>query len=256
MRRVLLAVAHNAIKEVLSSRILYSLLFFAILLIGFSVAIGELSFAEQERIMANTGFTSIHIVMVIISIFLGNALMTHEFERQTYMTVLTKSVSRGRFLIGKFLGLFTVLVFVVAGLMIVLGFVLVASELLKFSIWAIVFLGIVLEAMVLISLSLFFSVFLESLVAIPCVMGVFLIGHWLNEMDFFAKKSTSIMFRYFSDTIQYVIPNLERFNWRSFIYLETPPEAREIFGSVLHGVSWTLVIMALAVFIFQRRDLT
>ena len=67
--------AKNTYKEVIRDRILYALLMFAVLLIGLSLALGQLSFAEQARISANFGLSAIHLAAVTLAIFVGSNLV-------------------------------------------------------------------------------------------------------------------------------------------------------------------------------------
>ncbi len=79
--------ALNTYKEVIRDRILYALILFAVLLIGLSLALGQLSFAEQARISANFGLTGIHLVVVALAIFVGSNLVYKEIEKKTIMTI-------------------------------------------------------------------------------------------------------------------------------------------------------------------------
>ena len=47
--RIVWVLAVNTFREIIRDRILYSLIVFALLLLGFSLALGQLSFTEQAR---------------------------------------------------------------------------------------------------------------------------------------------------------------------------------------------------------------
>ena len=51
------SIAANTFREIIRDRILYGIGVFALLLMGVSVALGSLSFAEQSRIAANFAIT-------------------------------------------------------------------------------------------------------------------------------------------------------------------------------------------------------
>src|SRR5436305_70886 len=103
--RAIYVIAVNTFHEIIRDRILYGILVFALLLIGISLALGQLSFAEQSRISANFGFTGIHLAAAILAIFIGSSLVSREIEKRTIMTLLVRPLSRTQFIIGKFLGL-------------------------------------------------------------------------------------------------------------------------------------------------------
>ena len=58
------AIALNTFREAVRSKVLYAILFFAIFLIMLSMAFGELSLYEQERVIKDLG------IVVITALFL------------------------------------------------------------------------------------------------------------------------------------------------------------------------------------------
>ena len=101
----IIAIARNTFKEAVRSRILYIILLFALLMIGSSVVVSELSLSEHERIIKNLGFMSINLFGVAIAVFVGVSLVYNELEKRTIYTIVSKPISRWQFLLGKFFGL-------------------------------------------------------------------------------------------------------------------------------------------------------
>ena len=98
-------IAMNTLREAIRHRLLYTLLFFAVTMIGFSVLIASLSYVEGERIIQDIGLASIRLFSVGIAIFVGIGLIHGEVDRRTIYTILSKPVTRSEFLLGKFIGL-------------------------------------------------------------------------------------------------------------------------------------------------------
>ena len=92
-------------REAIRNRVLYTLLFFALALIGTGVLLSTLSYVERERILQDVGFAAIRIFAVAIAIFVGIGLVHREVDRRTIFTILSKPISRSEFLLGKYLGL-------------------------------------------------------------------------------------------------------------------------------------------------------
>ena len=53
--------AANTVREAVRNRVLYTLVFFAVLLIGTGVLLSTLSYVEQERILQDVGLAAIRI---------------------------------------------------------------------------------------------------------------------------------------------------------------------------------------------------
>ena len=92
-------------REAVRNRVLYVLLFFALVLIGTGVLLSTLSYVERERILQDVGLASIRLFGAAIAIFVGVGLIHKEVERRTIYTILSKPVSRTEFLLGKYAGL-------------------------------------------------------------------------------------------------------------------------------------------------------
>lgn len=107
------AVAINTFREAVRDKVLYGVVGLATLVVMFSLALGELSLNENERVVADIGMASISLFAVIISVFLGASLLHKEIERKTLYVILPKPIARFEFLLGKYFGIvMTALVFV------------------------------------------------------------------------------------------------------------------------------------------------
>ena len=96
------ALASNTIREAIRNKLLYTLLGFAIVMIGSGVLIATLSYVEVDEILQDVGFGAIRFFSAGIAIFVGIGLISGEVDRRTIFTILSKPVSRGEFLMGKF----------------------------------------------------------------------------------------------------------------------------------------------------------
>ena len=66
-------IAMNTFRESLRDKILYNLLFFALLLIGASVLLADLTIMEHRKIVTDMGLAALNLFGVIIAICQGKA---------------------------------------------------------------------------------------------------------------------------------------------------------------------------------------
>src|SRR5262249_33656511 len=99
------AIARNAFRDAARGRVLSNLVIFALLLIAGAILLGELSAGQEAKIIVDLGLSSILLFGVFIAIFVGVGLVYKEIERRTLYAILSKPISRGEFLLGKYLGL-------------------------------------------------------------------------------------------------------------------------------------------------------
>jgi ABC-type transport system involved in multi-copper enzyme maturation permease subunit len=98
------AVALNTYREAIRDKVLYGIAFFACLLIVVSLALGALSFHQEQRVVYQVGMAGISFFAIVIAVFLGVSLLYKEVERRTLYVLLPKPLRRWEFVVGKFLG--------------------------------------------------------------------------------------------------------------------------------------------------------
>jgi ABC-type transport system involved in multi-copper enzyme maturation permease subunit len=247
------ALVKNSFREFIREKFVLISLFVAIFLFGFSQILGALSFDEKIRILAHFGYLAIYLSGMGIAIFLGSYTMHKEMEKQTCLLVLSRPVSRTQFLLSKFvaiLALVTLIDFVLLlFLKLLLGSAFAEAKML------LVFMGIWLEQSILLSLALLGSVTLRSSIAVLASIGVVLIGHWVEEVAFFAKRTQDPLFLVVSKVAKTILPNLYQMNWRSVYFLEKGVSDDQIAWVLLHALGWVCFSLSLACYSFRRKDL-
>lgn len=107
------AVAINTFREAVRDRVLLGMVGATIGMLLFTLAIAQLSLNEDARVVFDLGLGSISLFAVIVSVFLGSALLYKEIERKTLYVILPKPLHRHEFLLGKYFGIvITGLVFI------------------------------------------------------------------------------------------------------------------------------------------------
>ncbi|MBX7245423.1 MAG: ABC transporter permease [Candidatus Sumerlaeaceae bacterium] len=101
----ILAIALNTFKEAVRNKVLYFLLIFALLIMGFSSVISDLSIAAPEKMVIDLGLGAIDFFGFLISVFVGIYLIYNEMERKTIYTIVSKPIDRQQFILGKYFGL-------------------------------------------------------------------------------------------------------------------------------------------------------
>lgn len=252
--RPIWVLAKNTYKEVIRDRILYALILFAFLLIGLSLVLGQLSFAEQARISANFGLSAIHLVAVVLAIFVGSNLVTKEIEKKTILTILVRPISRLQFILGKALGLSLLILTMMMGLLAILSLVFWGLGVTIDLRLAIVLAGLLAEALILLGFTLVFSMFTKPLLVVCFSVGVFLIGHWQGSLSFFAQKSQGGILVPISWLVRHFLPDLERLNWKDLVLFDQPLDLSAKMISLTYAAAWFTVCVMIAALIFKRKD--
>lgn len=104
MRRIY-AITVNTFREAVRDRVLYGVLGLACAMLLFTLALGELSLEQQDRVVIDIGTASISLFAVVVAVFLGSSLLYKEIERKTLYVILPKPIARWEFLLGKHFGI-------------------------------------------------------------------------------------------------------------------------------------------------------
>ncbi len=250
----ILTIASNTFREIIRDRILFGLGVFAVLLMGMSIALGELTYAEQVRISVNFGLAGIQLSSIILSVFIGSTLVAKEIEKQTVMTLLARPVSRTQFVWGKFFGLTLVnlvTVFLLACVLVAIVYYL------KFSItftFIVSLLGVCLESLVLLSATILFGMITKPLLAVSFSIGYALIGHWMRDLEYFSKKNNDPVLTAMHSISKVIFPDLEAFNWKPFVVYGDLVPLNQVGLAVAVALAWCLILLSLGAFIFRRKD--
>src|SRR5271170_5035834 len=98
-------VAINTFREAVRDRVLYNLIFFALMMIGAAVLVGQISIGIERLVIINLGLSAILLFGLVMAIFIGVGLVSKEIEKRTLYSLLAKPIRRWEFLVGKYTGL-------------------------------------------------------------------------------------------------------------------------------------------------------
>ncbi|MCG8588201.1 MAG: ABC transporter permease [Proteobacteria bacterium] len=248
------ALGTNTVREAVRNKILYTLLFFAIVMIATGVLVSMLSYVEGERILQDVGLASIRVFGVGMAIFLGIGLISKEVDRRTIYTILSKPVSRAEFLLGKYLGLVLTL-WLQLGIMSVAFFLVSTLAGAPFDLGHVAALALVgFELMVMVAVATLFSVFATPLLASLYSAGIYCVGHVTRDLVELGARSGLDNVGTVTAVIHRLFPDLEMFNLSIQAVNGLPIPAAEIWWPVAYGVLYTGSLLAVAAMIFERRD--
>lgn len=249
------ALAANTFREAIRNKLLYTLLGFSIVMIGAGVLLATLSYVEVDEILQDMGMAAIRLFSSGIAIFVGIGLIHDEVERRTIFTILSKPVSRGEFLVGKWAGLtFTVwLQLVLMAVAFALVSWLAGAPLTVEHAVAIALIGF--ELMVLVALATFFSSFTTTMLSAFFSVGLWLIGHLSRDLYLLGQQSDQASVSGLATALYAVLPDFEVFNKSLEAVHGLPIHGFEIGFALLYAVGYSGLILLIAAMVFRRRDL-
>lgn len=265
MRRIL-SVAHNTFIEAIRDRVLYSMILFAVIMILSSLVFASISAEQYNKIVKDLGLTAISIIGILISVFLGIGLVYKEVERKTVYNIFSKPIKRYEFILGKYLGLGFTLFIITLGMALILFLLVLFIEiryegLIKFyyggHYYAEFFNAVYfeyLEFLVVIGIALVFSSFTTPVMSALFTFFAIAIGRFSSDVRLFAEEVKSPVTSIFSEAVYRIIPNLEKFDFRSEAVYGGVVNQDLILYTTAYAVIYTVALLILAVIIFERKE--
>ncbi len=240
-------------QEMIREKFFIVVVFASLILLAISLLLGSLSFAEQKRILVDLGFGVIELSGLGIALFSGAFLITREIEKQTCLLLLSKPLSRGQFLVGKWLGLTFLITLTVV--LLSSGLFLLLQQFEYFASFLIITISIWLKILVLLSLVFLVSGLVRPIFSLLFGLTVYLLGHWLNDLEFFVNKTKDESLINFFKFFHELIPQFYRFNWKSYTFLEKSIDIAQVAPMSFYLIAWSVFLLTLAVVVFRRKDI-
>jgi ABC-type transport system involved in multi-copper enzyme maturation permease subunit len=250
-----LAVASNTFRETVRERVLYNLVFFAIIMTLSGLLLGQLSIRQDEKIIKDVGLAAMDLFGTLIAIFVGVGLVSKEIDKRSLFPLLAKPVSRDEFLLGKFAGLaFTLLVNVAvmaAGLYLTL---LATHRKADPALFKAVY-GILLGLGLTVALALLFSVFTSAALASVCTVSVVVAGRFSDVVQNMREVAPGAP-QWLIHGLYYAVPNFRNFDLKDRVVYGDPVTRGDLVWITAYAAVYMAAVLGVAMAAFRSRELT
>ncbi len=253
--RAIRIIAANTLREALRDKILYLFLGFSVVLLASSKIFGILTVGEQDKIIKDMGLAGIQFFLMLIAVMMSVLLVSREIDSRTVYYILAKPVRRWQFLLGKYVGLLaTVLLNLVLMTVILVFFVwLYGGGLDLRLVLATGMIGV--EMAVLVAFAMLFSVVTKPILGSVFTLAIFVVGHVSQDLWLLTRHLPGSVGRTIVSVLYYVVPNLERFNFKTEVVHQLPIPAAAIGFALVYGFVFAGLVLVLACLRFAKKDL-
>ena len=280
------AITVNTLTELTRLKVFYFLLVFALLLIGSSMFMAQLTFQQEFQILKDVSLGAMSIFTSLLAIVATARLIPQDIEDRTIYTILAKPVPRLEYLLGKIAGVLLLLAIGTLVMGALFFLVLYAREQtlvhatmrqmaaapreqLDEALRAVrasafnsdILPGIViiyLKACLLAALTLFVSTFATTNIFTIVVMAfIYFIGHLqaIAREYWLQGHSSGWITRVFLAVVALIFPDLQAFNLVDDIVAGTAISVGLFFKTAVLGVFYTTIYTLLAAFVFYGKEL-
>jgi ABC-type transport system involved in multi-copper enzyme maturation permease subunit len=247
-----------SIKENVKTKLYLVLTLFCVILIFIGLLLTGLSGFEQPyRVLVNTGLSMIELFCLFIILLNSAGIVLQDIENKSVYLILSKPVSRFKYVVDKYIGFLCVIVINVFFMSLIhLVFIKISKGEINYFQYILVIFSIILKVSLISAITLFLVISMTSQTA--AVITSFLIwiaGHFLTEFKFIIDRNTNFVIKSLMEIVYYLIPNFQYFNLKDFyddLYLFS---RFNIFFGLGYWVVYTTIVVILTAYVFNKKDL-
>lgn len=251
------AIANNAFREVVRDRILYIIGFYVVILTVAIFLLPQLAATTEDKMFLDLGLAVMNVLSLIIAVFVGTGLINKEIEKRTILMLIAKPVSLNEFIVGKYFGLSAVLTLIVFA-MSAIHVIFLQLNNISYSATSIVINSIFLifQLSLISAIAITWSVFTGSILATALTFAVYLMGNITQDLLKLARISENPGLQRITQGLYLLLPDLSRLDFKNeAVYgLSALPDTTTLFINAGYSLVYSAMLLALAVFIFSRRE--
>jgi len=256
MMQAILEIAKLSFADAIRNKVAYGVFTFLLLLLATASALASVTMGRTELMIMDLGLGGISILGNLMAIILTIQSLQQERESRTLYVLMTRLQGRWKYLVGKFLGLATVLSIQIIIMCLVLSACIALFGHIFWLSFAQACFTTLLEVYIVIAIALLFAQSSSLFLAILLTLAVDIAGRFTFVIRQLGEQSDNPMIQGFTQTMYYILPNLEAINLRNQAgYIASIPW-QEMIQILAYSLSEFGFILLLAAFIFGRKNLS
>ncbi|NMG06062.1 ABC transporter permease [Brasilonema sp. UFV-L1] len=249
--------ASNVFREVVRDRILYIIVFYALILAAALLLLPKFAASTEDKMFLDFGLAAMSLFSLIVAISVGTALINKEIEKRTVLVLIAKPLSRSELIVGKYFGFLAVLAVLIAAMtLIYLGFLQFRNIPLPIASIVIAVVFLFLQSSLITAVALTLGVFTNSLLATALTFAVYLIGNVTKDILQLNRLSSNSSIERITQALYLVLPDLSRLDLKNeAVYgLAALPDTMSLILNVGYGLMYIILLLVIAIFLFSRRE--
>ncbi|XQQ05139.1 MAG: ABC transporter permease [Leptolyngbya sp. IPPAS B-1204] len=250
-------IAANVFREVIRDRILYLIAFYGLVLAAATQLLPWVAANTQDKILLDLGIAAISLLGLLVAVFVGTGLVNKEIEKRTVFVMIAKPISTAEFIVGKHWGLTAVLAVLVAA-MTGIFFAVLSVQQIPFPVLSLSLAALfqILELSLISAVAILFGVLTSPVLAMLLTLAIYLMGHLSRDLLTLGNLAKDTALSQVTQALYLILPDLARLDWKNqAVYgMELMPSPFELASHAAYGLIYTALLLAIATFIFSRRQ--
>ncbi len=264
------ALAIITFKEGIRSRSVYGIGLFSLFILALNVAVAGFFMRDVGKVTIDMNLSALSFAGLLLVFFVGLNLISKDIDRKTIQLVLSKPISRGEYIVGKFVGIemfifVSLLLLFSISCLTVLGLSILYDNFFSGFNWMIFFIAaffVYVKISVLAAIVTFFStISTSSFVTLIFSFCAYIVGETIEEVVFYLRTSLPEGSMAASESlkgatlfISYIVPNFSVFDYKTEAAYGLSVSALRLCSSLGYAFVCILLLLSFSAIIFKRRE--
>jgi len=234
-------------------------------LIGLFV-IYSFSMFEIPRILESYVLSYTNFIVLLMVFFTLFSLLQYDIDRKTLQYVIALPLRRRDYIVGRYLGIMCFSAIIAYGIIVLFyPFLILLMKqrpdapfnVVRYFTYPLFLLA---EVSLIISFALLFTTLsTKSIISVISTVGVYLIGHSLDEVKEFLLGGHAQEIPLFSKILVkgawYIFPNLSLFDVKLRMVYNLQFSFEEALMIIIYGIGYTLAVLVITCALFERKEI-
>jgi ABC-type transport system involved in multi-copper enzyme maturation permease subunit len=248
-------IAYYTFFEILKSKVLINVLILGAIQFVLTYVAYSFTYGEPSRVALDFGLGTLTLSSIGIAIFMGVGLLSDEIENRTVYMIISRPVPRSHFILGRLLGLTSILIVNIAILSIISLslFFIVGGEFQSLILWSILY--IFFEAiLVLVIVSLLSMISSKTITVIVSIL-LYVLGHAIDAAKLIGFVQRRPYLESILDIYHFILPGFYKLNLKEYVLYKQSIDLNYLYSTSGYVILYILALVFLILFVFNRKDL-
>lgn len=241
--------------EVARSKVMIIIPIISVAIFFISYLSSTFAYGAPARVAVDIGLGLMSLANITVAIFLGATLISKEIESKTIYMIISKPISRAHFLIGKSLGLMSVIF--INGIVQTLTCVVIYHFFQGNVSSLIYFVGLfsMFESLIIMLFAIMYSLISNTSLAVIFTIVTWVISHVIIETQKILFLKNNALLSSVLNISSKFLPDFSRFNVKDFVLYEQSLPSSFLLMTILYFFIYTAILLILTNLIFKKKDL-
>lgn len=250
----ILRIATNTLRQTIRQRLYFNIAVFGVFMLILSMVMARITFGDSARVVRSIGLSGTAIAIDLMALLVGVSLVHQEIDKKTLFVILTRPIRRWQYLVGRYLGLMAAVFTALIGFTLIFVVTVTVSKGSPVQTDFVALFAIMAEAAVIAAFGILMSSFSTPTLSAGIGLGFWLACTTTDDLVRLTVKAEPATHQ-LAKIISYLLPSLERFNFREAAVYKVPIETGDFLWSMVYGGMWAVVLLAIASVVLSRREM-